>query len=347
MKYNFCTLFDSGFLDRGIPLYKSLERNMKDFSLYVYTFDKKAYDILKELSFDKMIVLFIDDIETERMKQVRSERSRAEYCWTCTPIIIEHALDTFKLDNCTYVDADTFFYSDPSCLIEEMLQAKCDVLITKHGFPDNREGRITEAKSGKYCVQFNTFLNTKEARDVLSWWKEQCLLCCSSTPIDGKFGDQKYLENWVENFPKVYESMNFGAGVANWNITRFSLHSRESEHIYIMDKRSKKITPVIFYHFHGLKELSNNRIDINVFRNRGHVDAELVKEIYSVFFKEFKTTRELLSKKYQMSYGTIDKKKIQSNEKRVKEKICLEEQIYVIIRMIKARIYRKKDIFYI
>lgn len=347
MKYNFCTLFDVGYLDKGIALYRSLERNMKDFTLYVYAFDKRAYDILNDLNYDKMVVLFIDDIETDRMRQVRSERSRAEYCWTCTPIIIENAIETYQLDNCTYVDADTYFYADPACLIEEMLQANCDVLITKHGFPNNREGKITEAKSGKYCVQFNTFLNTKEARTVLSWWKEQCLLCCSSTPIDGKFGDQKYLENWVEEFPKVYESTHFGAGVASWNIVRFCLEEKMNENILIRDRESKLLMPLIFYHFHGLKVLSDNRIDINVFRNLGHIDAKLVEMVYSSYFDEIRRVRKLLREQYRIEFGDSQKrttKKKQSNEK---EPRTLEEYIYMIFRVIKARFYRKKDIYYL
>lgn len=348
MKYNFCTLFDVGYLDKGIALYRSLERNMKDFTLYVYAFDKRAYDILNDLNYDKMVVLFIDDIETDRMRQVRSERSRAEYCWTCTPIIIENAIETYQLDNCTYVDADTYFYADPACLIEEMLQANCDVLITKHGFPNNREGKITEAKSGKYCVQFNTFLNTKEARTVLSWWKEQCLLCCSSTPIDGKFGDQKYLENWVEEFPKVYESTHFGAGVASWNITKFKLSQLNDKSAVIYDKESGKEKMLIFYHFHGLKELSCDRVDINVYRNRGNVHDKFVKFVYSSYLQEIAEIRMILKCSYQLSLPIMNAViNAKTSGKKIKDKKSLEERYYEVIRVIKARMYRKKEIFYI
>lgn len=346
MKYNFCTLFDSGFLDRGLSLYKSLDKNMGDFTLYIYAFDKKAYDILVDLNLNKAVVLYIDDIETEQMKAVRMERSRAEYCWTCTPIIIEYSLEIFGLDNCTYIDADTYFYANPACLIEEMKSANCDVLITKHGFPNNREGKITEKKSGKYCVQFNTFLNTLEARKVLSWWKEQCLLCCTSTPIDGKFGDQKYLENWVEDFPRVYESTNFGAGVANWNIVRFKMKSMEANHVMITDCETQEDKALIFYHFHGLKEISGNRIDINVYRNRGKIDDRLVQYIYKTYFAEFTEVRRFLGERYGIEYPMIRQEVKKKNaEPKIKEAKCLEERWYEIIRMVKARFYRKKDIF--
>lgn len=346
MKYNFCTLFDSGYLDRGIPLYKSLAECMSDFTLYVYAFDKKAYDILLDLKYEKMVVLFINDIEDEQMRLVRSERSKAEYCWTCTPIIIEDALNRFSLDNCTYIDADMYFFADPSCLIQEMKESDCDVLITKHGFPNNREGKINERKSGKYCVQFNTFLDERESRKILTKWKEQCLECCTSAPKDDKFGDQKYLEEWTSRYQRVHESTNLGAGVANWNITRFKFEKMEAGVPIIMECATGKCMPLIFYHFHGLKELPDGRMDINVYRNRGKVDNRLIEFVYGNYFNAFREARKILTEKYDIRY---DKKGNVYSVKTIKTKAKkpLEERYYEMVRMIKARIYRKKDIYYI
>lgn len=44
--FNFCTLFDSYYLDKGIALYESLEKVCKDFHLYIFCFDKKAKSAL-------------------------------------------------------------------------------------------------------------------------------------------------------------------------------------------------------------------------------------------------------------------------------------------------------------
>ena len=46
---NFCTLFDSYYLDKGIALYKSLERVSNDFMLFIFCFDERSYDILNDL----------------------------------------------------------------------------------------------------------------------------------------------------------------------------------------------------------------------------------------------------------------------------------------------------------
>ena len=45
---NFCTLFDSYYLDKGLALYRSLEKVSEDFTLYVFCFDEDSYEILKK-----------------------------------------------------------------------------------------------------------------------------------------------------------------------------------------------------------------------------------------------------------------------------------------------------------
>ena len=46
---NFCTLFDSYYIHKGIALYLSLERVCDDFTLYVMAFDEPSYKKLSSL----------------------------------------------------------------------------------------------------------------------------------------------------------------------------------------------------------------------------------------------------------------------------------------------------------
>ena len=43
---NFCTLFDSYYLDKGLALYLSLKKVCDNFRLYVFCFDDVAFQIL-------------------------------------------------------------------------------------------------------------------------------------------------------------------------------------------------------------------------------------------------------------------------------------------------------------
>ena len=65
----FCTLFDSFYLDKGLALYRSLEKNCKHFKIYIYAFDDKAYKVLKSHNLTNAVI--IPEIELEH------ERSRA------------------------------------------------------------------------------------------------------------------------------------------------------------------------------------------------------------------------------------------------------------------------------
>ena len=174
----FCTLFDSNYLDKGIALYRSLERVIEDFKLYVLAMDEKCFSILKKMNLSRMELIDREDFETEDLRYVKEERSRQEYCWTCGCFTIKYVLEHYGESVCTYVDADMLFYDSTDSLFEEFEKSEKSVGITPHRFPDCKEGRVQEQLSGKYCVEFNTFKNNEEGKKVLDWWCSKCLEEC-------------------------------------------------------------------------------------------------------------------------------------------------------------------------
>ena len=96
MRYNFCTLFDSYYLTRGIALYQSLEKNCKDFHLYVYAFDEKSYEVLTSLNYSNATIISLKEFESEELLGVKSDRTIAEYCWTCTASTIWFSINKFN-----------------------------------------------------------------------------------------------------------------------------------------------------------------------------------------------------------------------------------------------------------
>jgi len=238
---NFCTLFDSHYLSRGLVMYNSLAATGIDFHLYIYPFDDFCREKLKRMALPHVTVVPMSQFENERLLAVKPSRSRAEYCWTCTPHIIGHALNVYGLEEITYLDADLCFYKSPEVLLEEFRSADASVLITPHRYTPCYD--ISDQK-GIYCVQFMTFRSDERGMQALTWWQDRCLEWCYNRNEHGLFGDQKYLDDWPERFPGVHVLAHFGGGVAPWNVQQFTVH-RDGARLMIGD------VAVVFYHFHG------------------------------------------------------------------------------------------------
>jgi hypothetical protein len=247
-KYNFCTLFDTNYSAQGLAMYKSLKRYCKDFHLYIFAFDETLPHILKKIHPKHATVIPLSEFEDEELLKVKPTRTRGEYCWTCSSSTILYCIKKYDLSHCTYIDSDLYFYANPSILIEEMGESD-DVLITSHRYTSDYDQTNT---SGKYCVQFMTFKNTENGLNILRWWRNACLDWCYNRMEDGKFGDQKYLDDWPERFNGVHELEHLGGGVSPWNMQQYSFHRKKSG-IEGTELDTQKHFNLIFFHFHGLR----------------------------------------------------------------------------------------------
>lgn len=296
---NFCTLFDSYYLDKGIALYRSLEKVSSDFTLYIFCFDDKAYDVLSDLNFPHAVILRNSVFETPELLELKKERSKAEYCWTCTSVSIEYVLKNYGVDSCTYIDADLYFYADPQILFDEIDANQADVTIVEHRFKNTRYGRQLEERNGKYCVQFNYFRNTENAMKVLTWWKEQCFDWCYDIPDPERMGDQKYLNHFTALFSGVHELQHLGGGVAPWNLEQYSLIRKESTDI-VMKTESGTVFPLVFYHFQNIRYMPGRKVNIK----SQTANKPLKYAIYVPYLQEIEEIRKMLTTEHGMSYET-------------------------------------------
>ena len=287
----FCTLFDSYYLDKGIVLYNSLSRVSDSFKLYIYAFDDKAYEVLTSMNLEHAHILKKDDLKAAYpvLEQIEKERSKAEFSWTCTPATIEYILDHFNEPNCTYIDADLCFFKDPEALAEEIKSSNANTVITPHRFPDTAKGRRLQNRSGKYCVEFNYFDNSDNAREALSWWKEKCFEWCYHIYEPDRMGDQKYLIKFPEMFKGVHELQNLGGGVAPWNLARYEYTGKKDGLAPILkEKKTGKEFPVIFYHFQSMRYISPDYIII-----RSETHSKKTKDIlYRPYLIELEKVRK-------------------------------------------------------
>jgi hypothetical protein len=247
---HFCTLFDSNYLSRGLAMYYSLEKHSTNFHLYIIPFDNSSYEVLSRLNLKRATIISLGEFENDELIEVKKDRTAGEYCWTCTSSSIWYCIHTYDLTHCTYIDADLLFFSDPGVLTDEM--GENSVLITEHRYSPEYDQSQT---SGIYCVQFITFKNTIAGLIALDWWRKSCLEWCYRRFEDGKFGDQKYLDDWTTRFDSVHVLSHVGGGVAPWNSTQYSFHKSDNQ---VMVKSTSKEQPLVFFHFHDFRYCVDN-----------------------------------------------------------------------------------------
>ncbi len=271
---HYCTLFDTFYMSRGLVMYESLIRTGADFHLYIFAFDDSCYSILKRMSLEKATIISLKEFEDDDLLRVKPGRSKAEYCWTSTPSTIKYVIENFNVPECTYLDADLFFYQDPKILLDEM--GNNSILITLHRYPPRFNRSV---KSGIYCVQFITFKNNLEGLKVLNWWRDACIEWCYNRYEDGKFGDQKYLDDWTTRFKGVHVLQNLGGGLASWNVEQWPLKSGNGNEIIFHDLINKNDFSAIFYHFHHVRFFQNDLVDLGW----RHPTLPVVKKLYAPY----------------------------------------------------------------
>lgn len=235
---NFCTLFDSNYISKGLALYHSLQTCCEDFTLYVMAMDTACAEMLAQLQFPHIVTDSLDDNMSEELLTARNNRSRAEFCWTCGSYSTDFFIEKYNLPEITYLDSDLMFFNSPKVLLDELRAKNASVGLSPHFIPYNA--------SGKYCVQFCYFRNDASGRGALRWWKDECLEWCYSKMEDGKYGDQKYLDHMPAMFPNVCDIEHRGAGMAYWN--EFSYRYSKDGLLY-----KNEFFPYVFFHYSGFR----------------------------------------------------------------------------------------------
>lgn len=241
--YHFCTYFDRNYLLKGLALYSSLARHCRQaFTLWVLCFDDETYRVLSHLALPGMRLISQQEFEAgdEELLGAKANRSRVEYYWTCTPslplYVLKHNPD---VDLVTYLDADLYFYASPLPLYRELQDGS--ILIMEHRHTVTLENHAQQY--GIYNVAFNAFRRDQNGLLCLEWWRKRCIEWCYDRVEDGKFCDQKYLDDWPHRFKGVRVLQHIGAGLAPWNIHCYHLTCRSGK-VYV------ESLPLLFYHFH-------------------------------------------------------------------------------------------------
>ena len=85
--YHFCTYFDKNYLFKGLALYRSLERHLDGFTLWILCFDELTREILQKMGLERANLIALAEFERgdEALLEAKGTRSYKEYLWTVTP----------------------------------------------------------------------------------------------------------------------------------------------------------------------------------------------------------------------------------------------------------------------
>lgn len=243
MTRDYCTLFDYNYLAQGIALYNSLCRHADEFRLFVLCMDDKCFDVLSRMSLPSLVPIRITDVLDDELAESRARTTHGQFCWVCQPVVCRYVLDKLGSPMVTYLESDSMFFSSPEPVFAEL--GDRSVTLVPHSFPSKLD---YTRKAGRFCVQFNAFRNDPRAKNVLRSWLDSCLEYDKQAP--GRYPGQTCLNDWPSTFPGVHVVVNPGAGVAPWNLSRYSLGEQHS--IPTVDG-----VLTIFFHFHQYGRYAN------------------------------------------------------------------------------------------
>lgn len=292
--YHFCTYFDRNYLPRALALYNSLRRHAGPFHLYVLCLDDHTHTYLSGPNApDGITPIKLSELEAAdpTLAATKSTRSTVEYYFTCTAAFQLYLLDRFPaIDLITYLDADLYFYSSLEPIFAEL--GDRSILIVGHRFPEHLK-RLEVF--GIYNVGLLTFRRDADGLACLQWWRERCIEWCYDRLEDGKFGDQKYLDDWPERFRNVVVLRHKGANLAPWNLAGYTITERDGR--VMVDEN-----PLIFYHFHKLKLVGQNLIDTGLTDPKASLNRTVRRRIYAPYIREL---REVMRSSGAAAIGSI------------------------------------------
>jgi hypothetical protein len=247
-RHSYCTYFDSGYLARGLTLIESLRAHGDSSEVLILALDEQVKSFFDTENIPGVRAIAVSELEaaTPELLPLKATRSRMEYYFTCTPLLIRQAMNDMATPGSTtiYLDADLFFFDSPSVVLAAL--GDDSVGIIEHRYPQHVAQRL--AKYGRFNVGWVAFRDSPDGRRVLDWYADRTLEWCSDVPEGGKYADQGYL-NSFPNFTGVTVLPQAGFNLAPWNTARHQV-TLAANGVVTVDS-----DPLVFFHFHGVRKV--------------------------------------------------------------------------------------------
>jgi hypothetical protein len=221
---------------------------------------------------------------------VRSQRSRVEFFFTSTPVLVRHVLAREPAaENVTYLDADLFFFGPASAVFAE--QGAASVGVVPHRFPPRLAAR---AIHGTYNVGWVSFRRDADGLACVEWWRERCLEWCHDRIDGGRFADQGYLDEFPRRFKNVRALTHPGVNAAPWNVEPTEVTSVEG-------RPRVNDQPLLFYHFQGIREVAEGWFDPGL----RTYQQEMTRVLREAIYLPYLTRLSAMQAKLRREHGLV------------------------------------------
>ncbi len=248
-------------------LYSSLRQHCPDSKLFVLCLDSWCKAILSSLALEGLYPIDLNDLERDdpELLHVKPTRTLIEYYFTLTPCFLRYLLmGPHSLNHVTYLDADLYFFSDPTPLIAGL--AAHQIGIVPHRYSPGLNGL---ERFGLFNVAFNYFNRGELSLSCLDRWRCQCLAWCHDQLDGERFADQKYLNEWPQLYGDQIVIHHPGVDLAPWNLGTH--HLVKQGELLMVDNQ-----PLICFHYHGISRLFGAWYDSNL-RKYGKKPSKIIK----------------------------------------------------------------------
>jgi hypothetical protein len=251
-------------------------------AIQVFALDGQCATILRDL-FGAAVTV----VEPPDFPELRATRSRWAYYATLKPLGVVQALERAAAGSAVlFVDADTWFFSDPSPLFGEFEGAS--IGLSPHRFAPGNEGLDVFGKYNAGCILWRA---DAAAQRCANDWSRDCLEWCGEQPDEqGRFMNQGYLTCWPERYSGVHVIRHPGANLAPWNIVNYDLET-EGAGISVNGQ------PLIFYHFSGLVPCPGG-VWLSFHDYPGNRLEFLRERLYGPYLAAVEAESELLQRRY-------------------------------------------------
>lgn len=272
----FCTYCDRGYAARMLCLHQSLLEQGEPFRLLVLCFDAETEAVVAAARAASLVAVPLAEVlaADPGYAAVRAQRSRVEFFFTATPVLVRHCLAREPgAERMTYLDADLYFFGPASAVLAE--QGDASVGIVPHRFRPHLTDR---AIHGTYNVGWVSFRRDANGLACLEWWRERCLEWCHDRVESGRFADQGYLDEFPRKFGGVRALGNPGLNAAPWNVVPEQVTTRDGA-VQVEGAR------LVFYHFQGIREVAAGWFDPGLRTYRQDLSAALTEAVYRPYLR--------------------------------------------------------------